>query len=410
MNTPKPLMRDARSPLVCEECFADEDLREWIRDQDWPPGCSFCHQSDAPTAPIDELGDYMRECLKEFYEFAVDNLPWESAEGGYQAPHWDTFDLLFDVLELDLPRDSDLLRRELPDYVTQEVWCEYDWTSLPFDSVLVTSWSEFCALVKHKRRFFFHRVGEAREDRDRLIPERLLDEIASLAEDTGLIRNVPAGTKLFRARPDDGRGPYLTSLDLGPPPATEARQSNRMNPPGIPMMYAAESVGTAVEEIRAKAAFVGEFQLTREIRVLDLADLPAIPGIFSGASRRRRLGLTFLHEFQADIMKPVKRDERVHIEYIPTQIVTEYFRSRLFEWGSLDGIRYASAVSSSGRNLVLFASQNEIGNASSTLSPSVWIHFICAHRRSRSKIRDFLSQAANLLTSVKALARRFRRT
>ena len=34
--------------------------------------------------------------------------------------------------------------------------------------------------------------------------------------------------------------------------------------------------------------------------------------------------LVFLHHVAEDISCPIARDDRVHIEYVPTQVVTEY--------------------------------------------------------------------------------------
>ena len=64
----------------------------------------------------------------------------------------------------------------------------------------------------------------------------------------------------------------------------------------------------------------------------------------------------FLGGFARDIAKPIVRDERVHQEYVPTQVVTEFIRFVLRPVG--DGVAYASARVD-GTNLVLFASQED---------------------------------------------------
>ena len=43
--------------------------------------------------------------------------------------------------------------------------------------------------------------------------------------------------------------------------------------------------------------------------------------MFSDVSRTQALTLRFLHNFAADIMQPVDRDQRVHIDYLPSQVV-----------------------------------------------------------------------------------------
>ena len=53
-----------------------------------------------------------------------------------------------------------------------------------------------------------------------------------------------------------------------------------------------------------------------------------------------RRALTFLHHVAEQMSQPVARDDRVHVDYVPTQIVTEFLRSRVRWQGSrIDGIR-----------------------------------------------------------------------
>ena len=36
--------------------------------------------------------------------------------------------------------------------------------------------------------------------------------------------------------------------------------------------------------------------------------------------------LRFLHEFRDDVTKPIERDGLVHVNHVPTQVITEYLR------------------------------------------------------------------------------------
>lgn len=60
-------------------------------------------------------------------------------------------------------------------------------------------------------------------------------------------------------------------------------------------------------------------------------------------------------------MTPVARDQRVHVDYLPSQVVTEYFRDYDFEAGRLDGIVYNSTVHLEGWNIALFANNVDLG-------------------------------------------------
>ena len=154
------------------------------------------------------------------------------------------------------------------------------------------------------------------------------------------------------------------------------------------MFYASESARIAHAEVQAEVSCVGTFQILRDVWVLDLADLPPVPGIFAGESRYRRLGLRFLHAFQAEITKPVARDRVTHIEYVPTQIVSEYFRHHGSGEVPLDGVRNPSAITDIGRNVVLFVTQEQVEGAmqdvhGSLLDDAGPTKYVMALKRSR---------------------------
>jgi hypothetical protein len=353
------------SERVCVRCFDDEDLQDLIRSNDGPRGCGFCQRRDAPTALIAEVAEHIHMRMSEHYGRAVDQLPYESAEGGYQGWHTDTDDLLFDTIGLDLPSDNDgRLRAVLLAEIDDELWCEYDWLALEPDQSVISSWEQFCGVVKHKRRFFFHDFGSSESNHpDFRSPLQLLREVCRLVEAQELIKTEQAGYNHFRARPRDANTRQATAASLGPPPFYLATQSNRMNPPGIPMFYGAENFALSVAEIRDCVASVGTFVTLRPVRVLDLANLPAVPGFFSCVGRKERLTLAFLHEFARMIIQPVARDDRVHIEYLPTQVFTEYLRDFQFDAGRIDGLRYRSATGKKGSNVVLFAGPEDVEGA-----------------------------------------------
>lgn len=310
---------------VCARCFADEDIQLFIKRQHGPRGCGFCGRKDASTLCLGEVAEFINQRLLTFYGKAVDQLPFESAEGGYLGGQQiDTYDLLFGRVGLELPRDDDSLARALADEIGDDVWCEYDWLVLEPDESLKFSWDRFCSVVKHKRRFFFQNLGVGTSsDPDTRSPLQFLEKVCSIIERQGLIRVRAAGHRFYRARPRKLRERHITPGSLGPPPPEFATQANRMNPPGISMMYGAETPGLAIAETRAEHVSIGVFKVTRDVRILDLVNMPNTPGFFSAADRMDRLTLGFLHQFAKLIVQPVPRDDRVHIDYIPTQIFSE---------------------------------------------------------------------------------------
>lgn len=345
---------------VCSSCFGDNALRSWVRDVGGPRGCDACGKFDSPTCKIEDVCEYIETCLRKYWCFAVEQLPYESAEGGYLGATWTTYELLREEVCISLPRDKDdRLFHEILEELIDETWCEYDWLTLDHDVALRSSWERFCKTVKHKRRFFFHADGT--DDRDSFTPSTLLEAIARICQDMGLVRDLPQGTRLWRARPDILKRRKATAADFGPPPVEVALQSNRMNPPGIPMLYLASTARTALIETRAKESRVGKWKTLRPVRILDLRRLPDCPGYFSDVARNHRLALRFLHHFADDIMTPVARDQRVHIDYLPSQVVTEFLRDYDFDEGKLDGVAYGSTVHRAGWNVALFTTPVELG-------------------------------------------------
>lgn len=264
---------------------------------------------------------------------------------------------------LTLPRDdTGNLFWAIVGAMSGEPWCDFDVGALDLDHALWSSWESFCQTVKHKRRFFFHNSG--RDDHDSFTPASLLSSIARASETLGLVVELPAGLGLWRARPGLPKGGRrLAASDFGPPPVEFALQSNRMNPAGIPMLYLASSRATALKETREKHAKVGLWRSKRPIRILDLRHVPQVPGIFSEEARTYALTLKFLHDFANDIMKPVARNNQVHIDYLPSQVVTEFMRNYVFSDGALDGVAYGSTVHRRGWNLALFFGPIELGLA-----------------------------------------------
>ena len=148
------------------------------------------------------------------------------------------------------------------------------------------------------------------------------------------------------------------------------------------MFYASDEVETALREtVSAPGSYVvGRFETRRDAVILDLMALPVIPSIFAevpdSLEYNPRHVLTFLHHVAAEISRPIARDDRVHVNYVPTQIVTEYVRSRILdEEARVDGIRFESAVHPGHASYVLFATQeNMIGSSVHQFEPEdAWI-------------------------------------
>ena len=106
---------------------------------------------------------------------------------------------------------------------------------------------------------------------------------------------------------------------------------------------------------------IGRFETLRDLRVVDLSDPPPPPSMFDAARRAARQPLMFLGGFAADLSREVTRDGAEHVEYVPTQIVTEYLRDA-FDVGSgppLLGLMYNSARAGGLNNCVLWIANDD---------------------------------------------------
>jgi hypothetical protein len=221
-------------------------------------------------------------------------------------------------------------------------------------------WREFGKTVKHRRRYFFSEHGSGSDDPDYVAPGALLAAIGDALRSGGLVRLL-ADEPVYRVRTHGSGEHPQTAAGLGTPPAHLIDKSSRMSPAGVPLFYGALDPATATAEAHeanpgAEAATIGTFRLLRPARVVDLSTPPKVRSLYDPERRHLRAGLIFLRHFVAEISKPFVRDDRIHIEYVPTQVVTEWLRTR-FDPGHgepLIGVLYGSSRNPDGVNVSLF--------------------------------------------------------
>ena len=294
--------------------------------------------------------------------------------GWQSGPVWDTYDLIVDHLEIGFARDADgALVRAMVACLGDTDWCVRNpFSDDPLDTLRLR-WQESCELIKHRTRFFLDRwtppsSQESVVARPLPTPATMLSAIGDRIERMELFRTLPAGRTIYRARHFEGDGFLRTPHELGPPPAERAVVANRMSPPGIVMFYGALDSETALlETANGQGRFaVGEFRSLRELWLLDLTSLPEVPGFFASIRDSQawaRHDAWFFSELVRDLTRPIDRNDRLHIEYIPTQVVTEYCRLAFHHeqhTDPLDSIVYPSARGSGRPALVLFADSSAV--------------------------------------------------
>ncbi len=356
--------------LVCQNCVTDAELKAILEhdlgDVEDEEHCSYC--GACPAALLDTLVDAVTGVFEREYTDPANELPYETAEGGYQGVFYDGYDM---VQDMDSWTDNDDLREDVADALAGTAWCQRHYFSLTPQDTLRFGWSGFANAVKHRARYVFlldRAVDEHGVD-DTIPPGAMLDALGKLFTEYLTIRALAAGTLLFRARVHKREDILTSAGDLGPPARELARMSNRMSPAGIPMFYGAfDKVTALVETFDPRrdgnvVVSIAAFQTVKPLRILDLTALPDMPSQFDEDNWHMRAPIGFLHEFVEDLTKPVARDGYEHVEYVPTQVVTEYVRHHFtdLDGNRLNGLAYRSARDGGNVAIVLFIDATECG-------------------------------------------------
>lgn len=263
--------------------------------------------------------------------------------------------------EVGLITDNDELNNDIEAcFNDAEQWINKDPLSITTEEEDALDWEQFCNTIKHRRRFSIE---------EEIIPENyygykksisdIIDRIFSVIKQNKCLMTLYKGARLYRGRPFISGEPKEFN-DLTSPPDNCAKQ-NRMSPAGISMFYGALDSKTSVTEIGKFEGrlFVGRFTTTKDLKLIDLTNLPH-PSYWVSTDFG---DMAFLKNFSREVSKEIKRDDRIHIEYLPTQAFTEYVRYRFLEDGKhIDGIIYNSSICKGGKNVVLFCNQKESGN------------------------------------------------
>jgi hypothetical protein len=364
--------------FVCGACFGNQGLRDFCsqRAEHYEQlECDFCGATaNEPIAiPVDEVIEHINSCVHRYFDDPGNaGLPYVSAEGGWQGPTYETYEVFQELGGPDLPRDSDgRLFDAIVCGLDTDLWCEVEPYRLSPDEALRFSWEQFCQVIKHERRYFFLQTEEGNsrpeEDTDLYSPAETLRALFAFAEQAGAFSVLAVGARLYRARHQPPGTSYKTAGELGPPPLDHAIQTNRMSPPGIVMTYAADDCETALAETAEEpgAFAIGQFGNCRDLLILDLTRVPDAPCPFAelpdNLDYDPRPHLNFLQNISREISRPIARDDRVHIEYVPTQVITEYLRTAVrIDGRRVDGIRYSSSRCHGATAVVLFADQSNL--------------------------------------------------
>lgn len=356
---------DFSDAFVCVDCVDDYALAAAISEgSDDDLTCTFCGTS--PAAALDVLTEAFVDGLWREHEDAVEGVSYDSAEGGYifLGNNWDTWDLVEHYGEVFV---GDGLTEQMQKVIHDRTWVDRDFAWRRRDQALRDAWSVFSHAVKHRTRYVIwilpDRDETERRNEGEIPPGQILYDVANMLDELGLIRELPLGTEVWRAQTHAGSklSEGSTASRLGTAPTSKSKQPNRMSPAGIPLFYGSDDKATAMSEVTRHLPSdkdhwtIGRFEVTSAITVVDFTALRPI-SVFDPEFGHLNRQAAFLREFVSELSRPIAPSDE-HIEYVPTQIITEFFL-RVYETvgigrARIDGIRYPSAARAGGISVVL---------------------------------------------------------
>ena len=360
---------------VCPDCVEDKYLKDVIRDDACHRECDYCggRTRKHSAAPVMVIMEQIGNTIFTWFDNPEEAGGfWDNEDGNYYG-----FDAIntSEMLESIPLECNEKLFEEIAESFVNDQWVETAngsiYGSHPHE-LMSYAWERFAQIVKYESRYFFQQTLSNIEDeedeyqfarQENYNPANFLPILGELAIKLRLFTTLSIGETLFRARPKkEGESFDLNTKELGAPPSQKAA-AGRMNPAGISYMYLAFEQDTALTEVRQSngllQAAIGRFETQRETHILDLTNLPEKPSIFDDQCHDELVGLLFIDEFVKEIIKPVEKNGSEYIEYVPSQVVSEFFALifRLQNDIHLDGIKYPSAVHKDGYNLVLFPTE-----------------------------------------------------
>ena len=362
--------RPKSDKFVCATCLEDQALQDFANLRGEACECDYCGQTPttAIVLPLDELTRFMREAIAQEYCSPEVNAPWDNEEDRYYVKTYEYDKLLY---EIGFKVSNQKLMADISASFADQLWCRRKWEQLTPSKRWSYGWDQFQHVVKHQRRYTFWHCeddGELPGHPDHLPPSQMLAELQSVINGMKLVQSYRAGTVVWRLQAHSKCEVLSAPERFTSPPIENATQPNRMSPPGVPMFYGAGDFKTALAEVvdfndpdtKNQAVSGAQFQSVVPLNFLCLTSIPTPPSFFSPDGPTRCHQIEFLKKFAKDLSQPIEKDGRQHIQYIPTQVFTEFVRHVM---KGPNGVPVHGIWYSSSRNgepcCVIFATQEE---------------------------------------------------
>jgi len=331
----------------CDECFNDIFLKQHIRDNGKPGYCDFCRKSsDCCVEPETLQGLF--DPLVNLYDVIENFMPLEDLKTWDGEFLWEKLQNDWEIFSSYDPKNNEELLRAiypcvdpkegepqfLHSFVEREA--EYWGDDLEAASENRTLWQRFCNEIIKENRFFLSHSLDIDIIRALLVVCKL---------EIGDAKSFP----LFRVR-ISRKNEKISASEMGKPPK-EIAPDGRANPRGIPYLYLASDLETAVIEKRPQIGdyiTVGSFHLKKKLSLVDLTG-PYIDSPFKYGDKLEYMveHLDILRIISDELSKPVS-SRGSGLEYLPSQYVCELIKKEGY-----DGVKYRSSLSN-GYNIALF--------------------------------------------------------
>ncbi|WP_180117049.1 RES domain-containing protein [Acinetobacter sp. YH12096] len=345
---------------ICFNCIADDYLAEIIKSNATQKKCSYCWSVGNKNIACEYkfVAQKIYDRIFLSYKDAQDTaMPYAEGEWVIEQVY------IQDVINDFNPGWNDQFIEDLCESADPSLYLvshvQDDWIGVPKSAVLSFGWQSFKEQILYKTRYLFLTQKSSGYDDFYSIPlTSMLNQLGDLSNRLGLIREIPKDSNFYRVRAHKKGQEFTEFEEIGVAPKRLAG-AGRMNPAGIPYFYIAFMSDTAKLEVIDDQQYwsLAKLKLLNNIQVLDLTKLPQAPSIFDISQHDLREEIKFLYEFVNDLLKPVAKDGKEHIDYVPTQVVSEYFRY-VFE-PKLQGIMYPSVKHLGGVNIAVFESDND---------------------------------------------------
>lgn len=333
----------------CERCFRDSELRAIVRRGTRIGRCDICKNV---RVHVCDISDARGELIKENIANLLDSyLPCLDVKGkGYRCEHeaLPLEDVLLrdtEVFDLDRVKLRRLIWAMFSNdrYLASSYVSKVDIAREQHDAlgwILPDGdWNRFEESIKFKSRFCFKNRFNIENFRRAVIR---------------CVKELPRMSIYYRARKWHG-GKLYRKNEMCPPPCEQC-VSGRLNPSGIRLLYLADTIDTALAEMRPKVKerfCVASFLLRKPVKVLDLTQISAMSP-FSNAIDP----LFYLSNIR--ILKKIDEEFRKVVDGANNDLdylITQYICDVIKECG-WQGVLYGSTLHPSGMNLALFDSDN----------------------------------------------------